>query len=151
CTLACTFPELFAGAFPVCGTNPPRGTAYLRHRLVDRVSIAIVTGKGDFNRDECEKWMHPYLREVGIRTQLWVVPAMKHDIPNPEVLDDVIGWLAADVERRQADLQSHPQLAWKADEAPDDTAWPDRLLDAARAELSHDERLWRGVAIVQWI
>ena len=45
----------------------------------------------------------------------------------------------------QADAEAHPQLAWGADEAPTGADWAGRLLDAARADLRVDRRIWRGV------
>src|SRR5258708_2819046 len=133
---------------PVCGTNPLKSFPYLRHRLVDRVSVAFVTGQGDFNRGEHDQWMAPYLKELGVRTQFWVVPGMGHDIPQAAIMEEVVAWLAADLNRRKEDARARPKLNLKFDEAFRGDAEADRLLTAARNEIQNKERLWQGFAIL---
>lgn len=151
CSIGFAFPEIFAGIMPVCGTNPLNGAAYLRHRLVDRVSVAFVTGQRDFNRSEHDVWMAPYLKELEIRTQFWVVPGMEHDIPQPGIMEEVVAWLAADLKRRREDAGSRPKLNPKFDEAFRGDAEADRLLAAAQSEIQEKQRLWQGVALMQGI
>lgn len=148
CSIGFAMPEIFAGIMPVCGTNPIKSMQYLRHRLVDRVSVAFVTGQKDFNRSEHDQWMAPYLKELDIRTQFWVVPGMGHDIPQGAVMEEVVGWLAADLKRRRTDAQTRPKLNLKFDEAFRDGAEADRLLAAARSELQDKDRLWQGVSLL---
>jgi predicted esterase len=151
CSIGFATREIFAGVMPVCGTNPLKSLPYLRHRLVDRVSVAFVTGQKDFNRSEHDVSMAPYLKELGIRTQFWVVPGMGHDIPPGAVMDEVVGWLAADLKRRREDTRTRPKLNLKFDEAFRDGAEAERLLAAARSETQDEDRLWQGVAILQGI
>jgi len=151
CSVGFSLPEVFAGVLPVCGTNPLKSLPYLRHRIVDRVSVAFVTGAGDFNRKENEEWMAPYLKELGIRTNLWVVPGMGHNIPHAGVMGEVVNWLAADLKRRQEDARSQPQLNLKFDEGLRGDAQADRLLAAARRDVEDKERVWKGVALLQAI
>jgi len=151
CTVGFAMPEIFAGIIPVCGTNPPGSLTYLRHRLVDRVSVAFVTGEQDFNRRENEVWMAPYVKELDVRSRLWIAPGTGHDIPGPALMEDVVAWLAADVRRRQEDARDRPLLNFKADEALRDDALADRLFEAAQNELKEKQRVWNGVAILHGI
>jgi dienelactone hydrolase len=151
CTIAFALPEYFGGVMPVCGTNPPPALTYLRHRVQDRLSVAFITGATDFNRRENEEYMEPYLRELGIRTKLWVVPKMGHGVPGPEVLAEAYRWLAEDLKRRRADAQAHPGLAVKADETPTATQQAERLLAAAEGDLKQADKVWRGVAFLQGV
>jgi hypothetical protein len=151
CSIGFALPEVFAGVIPVCGTNPPGPLSYLRHRLVDRVSVAFVTGEQDFNRRESEEWMAPYLIELGVRSKLWVAPGVAHDVPGPAVMDSVVAWLTADLQRRREDAQARPLLNLKADEAFRDDALANRLFEAARSEFKENERVWHGVAILHGI
>jgi poly(3-hydroxybutyrate) depolymerase len=148
CSIGFAFPELFAGVMPVCGTNPLKTYPYLRHRVADRVSVALVTGERDFNRSEHDQWMAPYLKELDVRTQFWVVPGMGHDIPNADVMDQVVAWLAADLKRRQEDAQARPGLNLKFNEAVRGDDEANRLLAAARSEVEDKQRLWQGFAIL---
>lgn len=151
CAIGFALPEIFAGVVPVCGINPPGGLTYLRHRLADRVSAAFVTGDKDFNRKENEEFMAPYLKEIGIRSKLWVAPNVGHAIPGPAVMDEVVAWLGADLKRRQEDAKVRPKLNVKSDEAFRGDEQADRLLDAAQGEFADKMRIWHGVAILQGI
>lgn len=151
CSIGFAMPEIFAGVMPVCGTNPPGGLTYLRHRLVDRVSVAFVTGEKDFNRKENEEWMAPYLKELGIRSKLWVAPGVAHAIPGPAVMEEAVAWLVADVKRRQEDSKARPKLNVNSDEAFAGNDQASRLFDAAQAEFGDKKRVWHGVAIMQGI
>ncbi|MBI3866642.1 MAG: hypothetical protein HY290_32575 [Planctomycetia bacterium] len=151
CSIGFALPDIFAGVIPVCGTNPIRTEPWLLHRLVDRTSVAFVTGERDKNRRETEVWMTPWLQDVDVRTRLWVVPGMGHDIPGPEVMNEVLAWLQDDLQRRQDDARLRPQLNLQFDEALRGDSQAERLLAAGREEIRHQERLWRGVAIFQGI
>jgi len=151
CAIGFALPEIFAGVMPVCGTNSPSGLTYLRHRLVDRVSVAFVTGEKDFNRKENEEWMAPYVQELGIRSKLWVAPGVAHAIPGPAVMEEAVNWLAADLKRRQEDRKLRPKLNLNADEAFAGGDQATRLFDAAQAEFGDKKRIWHGVALMQGI
>jgi dienelactone hydrolase len=151
CTIAFSLPEYFAGAAPLCGTNPLPSLTYLRHRIQDRFSVAFVTGEKDFNRKENEAYLYPQFDELGIRAKLWVVPKLGHAVPPPQTLAAVYAWLAGDVKRRRADAEERSALAVAPDEAPDGPAQAARLLKAAKAELRRPEHTWRGVVLLQGV
>jgi hypothetical protein len=151
CTIGYALPEYFGGVVPVCGTNPPTALASLRHRLQDRLSAALVTGEKDFNRKENEEYMGPYLKELGVRSRVWVVPGMGHAMPGPDVLAAVYAWLEEDLPRRRADAEAHPDLAVKADQTPTPAQQAERQLAAAEADLKQQGRVWRGVALLQGV
>jgi predicted esterase len=149
CTIGFALPECFGGVVPICGTNPLPRLTYLQHRLVDRLSVAFVTGTGDMNRSENEDWMYPLFQDVGVRSKLWVVPKLGHGIPAPDVLAEVRDWLAEDLKRRQADAKARPGLALAPDEAPGAEKQAKGLLEAAQADLKDPARTWRGTALLQ--
>jgi pimeloyl-ACP methyl ester carboxylesterase len=149
CALAFSLPEVFAGAMPVCGTNPLTPPTYLRHRLQDRASVAFITGETDFNRKENEVYMHPWFEELSIRSRLWVVPKLGHGIPSEGVMAEVYAWLKEDLPRRRKDAQLRPLLVLKPDETPDAKEQAKRLVAAAEMELKHNDRIWFGVTLLQ--
>jgi hypothetical protein len=151
CTIAFALPEFFGGVVPVCGTNPLPSVTYLRHRAVDRLSVAFVTGEKDFNRKENEVYMQPQLHDLGVRTRLWVVPKLGHAVPSAPVLAEVYAWLKDDLKRRREDAKAQPGLAVAPDEAPTGVQQAGRLLETAEAELKKAERTWRGVALLQGV
>ncbi len=84
--------------------------------------MAFITGEKDFNRKENEEYMFPWLEELGVRTKLWVVPKMGHEIPPSKILAEVYAWLADDLKRRRADVKARPGLGVK----PEDGPWRER-------------------------
>jgi len=150
CTIGFHLPEHFAGVLPIGGTNPLPRLDYLRHRLADRQSVALVTGEKDFNRVEHDQFLGPLLQELGIRSRVWVVPGLGHAVPEAKVLDEVVRWLDEDQKRRRDDARDRPDFAALASEdaAAGRAA---QLLKAAREELKQDNRVWRGVTLLQGV
>jgi PDZ domain len=151
CTIGFALPEYFGGVVPICGTNPLNRLDYLVQRVHDRLSVAFVTGSGDFNRAENEDYMMPLFQDLGIRERLWVVPKLGHGVPGPQVLTAVSDWLAEDLKRRQADARAHPGLAVTPDEVLTPGQQAARLLETAEAELKHPESTWRGAAMLRGV
>jgi hypothetical protein len=151
CAIGLALPEWFGGIIPVCGTNPLPAHTYLRHRATDRLSLSFVTGEKDFNRAENEVYMYPWFQELNIRSKLWVVPGLGHDVPSASVMAEVYAWLEADLSRRRADVKARPRLAMTASETPTPVQQAQRCLEAAEAELKQADRVWRGVALLQGI
>ncbi len=151
CTIAFALPECFGGVVPVCGTNPLNSLDYLRHRVEDRLSVALVTGETDFNRTELEGYMYPLLRSLGVRARLWVAPKTGHAMPPPAMLREVVAWLHEGLKHRQAEAHEHPPLAVGPTEVPTPGQYAARYVQAAEAELQHPERTWRGAALLQGV
>ncbi len=151
CTIGFLLPEYFGGVVPICGTNPLPELTYLRHCVRRRLSIAFVTGSGDFNRKENEDYMAPLFHDLGVRSRLWVVPKLGHAIPSSTVLAEVYAWLAEDLPRRREEVKARPGLAVSPDEAPRGERQAARLLETAEAALRAPDRTWEGVALLQGI
>jgi predicted esterase len=151
CSIGFALPEYFGGVIPICGTNPIAQHSYLYHRILDRLSVAFVTGENDFNRKENEEYMYPWFTELGIRSKLWVAPKLGHGIPSDKSLSEAVEWIADDLKRRQQDAKDHPQLVVKADEAPTPAELAGKLLEAGEAELKSPEHTWRGVVLLQGV
>ena len=149
CAIGFALPEYFSGIIPVCGTNPLNKLDYLRHRVQDRLSVALVTGEKDFNRAENEKLMLPLLRDLGVRCRLWTVAKMGHAVPGPAVLGAVLKWVDGDRGRRQQDARQYPSLSCPPEDSLTPKRLAARLLKAAEADLKEDERVWRGVALLR--
>lgn len=151
CAIGFALPEYFGGVIPVCGTNPLNRLDYLRHRVAERLSVAFVTGVSDFNRRENEEYMAPFFKDLDIRSKLWIVPNLGHDVPGPSVLNEVIFWLAEDLKRRRADGKDRPGLVASADGVASDAQQAGKHLDAARADLRQPDRVFRSVVLLQGV
>lgn len=108
CAVAFSLPEYFGGVVPVCAAGDLRTEPWLRHRVIDRLSVAHVTGETDFNRGEVERFRGPVLADVGVRSRVWVVPGLGHATPKTDVCREVFEWLEAGVERRRAWSEKYP-------------------------------------------
>ncbi len=149
CAIAFALPEYFGGIIPVCAGGDLREESWLRHRLIDRVSAALVTGESDFNRGEVERWKGGMWKDVGIRTRVWVQPKMGHAMPPPTTLTEVVKWLDEDAPRRAAAAKKSPASRAAADAAPT----RDELAKAVFAEgkelLGAKATQYRGLMLVK--
>src|SRR5262249_51756422 len=117
-------------------------------RAQDRLSVALVTGSKDPRRPELEEYTDPYLRAMGIRTRLWVVPGLGHAVPGTELLAEARAWLGDDLRRRQADTQARPIPAGNRPAPAREGAL---LVERAEAELRQPDKAWRAVALLQGV
>lgn len=93
CHIAFALPEYFGGVIPVCAAGDLRDESWLRRRCIDRLSVALVTGDGDFNRGEVERFRGPMLQDVGVRTRVWVPAGLGHALPKADTITEVLEWL----------------------------------------------------------
>jgi hypothetical protein len=146
CTIAFALPEFFGGVLALGAANPPHHLDYLRHVAEDRLSVALVTGETDSNRRESELLWAPLFQETGIRSRLWVVPKLGHEMPPEAVLSAVYTWLEEDLPRRRHEAKVRLGQAASPDEFLTDHDRAERLLQTARIEMSHPDRVYRAAA-----
>ncbi|MGE3806497.1 MAG: hypothetical protein AB7K24_17660 [Gemmataceae bacterium] len=108
CGIAFALPELFGGVIGVCASGNLRDEPYLRHRVMERLNVAFLTGENDFNRGEVERFRTPMLEGVGVEAKSWVFPGMGHAIPNAAQLQEVVDWLDQGVKKRQELAKKFP-------------------------------------------
>lgn len=98
--LAVDYPDVFAGGYPIIGV-----TAYMQIRLettpglfvpmypppsddmlrrAKRQPFVIMTGSGDFNREECRLTAEAYEREGFRELHFLDIDGMGHEMPSPE-------------------------------------------------------------------
>ena len=151
CGIAFALPEYFGGVLPICASGDLREEQWLRFRIADRLSAALVTGETDFNRGELERWKGPLWKDLGIRTKVWVQPKMGHGLPPTATLSEAIAWLDQGVDAR-AKL-AKKALASRA--SPDSEPRRD---EAAKALFKEGEELlgakgtlYRGLMLVKGV
>jgi hypothetical protein len=151
CAAAFSLPEYFGGVIAVSGGAAPFRLDYLRHRAIDRLSVAVVAGENASRRSVVERSFFPLLQELGIRSKLWLPPRTGHELPPPATVAEVQAWLAGDLERRRNDARDHPRLTVGPDEVLTRRAWAERLVAEAEAEMSKPERLGRAAALLHGV
>ncbi len=149
CGIAFALPEYFGGVIGVCAAERLRDESWLRQRAADRLSVALVTGEHDFNRNELELLRGPLLSEVGVRAKVWNVPQMGHAIPNAQVFADVLKWLDEGAADRGRKARQWPAMRVGGNSVPSRTGWADLLLKEARTRLQKPVTLYSGLMQLQ--
>jgi pimeloyl-ACP methyl ester carboxylesterase len=151
CAVAFALPEYFGGVVPICGSERLRSESWLRQRVVDRLSVALVTGDDDFNRGELERYRGPLLKEVGVRTKVWTVSKLGHGIPAGDQLSAVFSWLDDAVADRRRLAKQWPAMRIAGNAAPSRTEWAEALFNEAQKRLKKPATLFSGLMLLQGI
>lgn len=151
CAIAFALPELFGGVMPVCAGGELREEPWLRHRLIERLSVAFVTGTEDFNRGEVERFRGPMFDGMGIRTKVTVVPRLGHGIPDSKAFGPVLEWLDAGAADRRKLAEKHPASRIQADSTPTRNEAATALLDEGRARLKQRATQFSGLMQLQGV
>ena len=151
CGIAFALPELFGGVIPVCASGDLRDEPWLRHRVIDRLSVAMITGTGDFNRGETERFRGPMLTDVGVRTKVTVVENLGHGIPDGKTFANVIEWLDAGAADRRKFAAKHPASRIGPDATPTRDEWAKSLLAEGQSRLKEPKTLYSGLMQLQGV
>ena len=120
-----------------------------RQRVADHLSVALVTGERDFNRNELELLRGPLLADVGVRTKVWTVPQMGHAIPDAEVFAAVLKWLKEGAADRGRKARQWPAMRLGGSSIPSRTGQADQLFKEARLRLQKPATLYSGLMQLQ--
>ena len=151
CAVAFALPEYFGGVVPVCGAERLRDESWLRQRVVDRLSVALITGETDFNRSEIERYRGPMLTDVGVRTKVWMVPKLGHGIPGEQHLAAALAWLDAGAADRGKKAKAWPAMRVSGADAPSRAEWAEALLTEAKKRLATPATLYAGLMQLQGV
>lgn len=143
CAMAFALPEYFGGVIPVCAGGELRQESWLRQRVIDRLSVAQLTGENDFNRGEVERMHQTRHTGVGVRCRTWVVDGLGHSIPDSDVFAEAFAWLEDDLRRRRKLAEERP--ASRITDAPSRTEWATRLLAEAKSRLTQRDQVYAGL------
>ena len=150
CGIGYALPEYFGGTIPVCAVNDVRDETWLRHRVKDRLSLALITGESDFNRAEVERLWGPIFRDSGIRTRVFLSPKMGHAIPPAKEMTAVVAWLDEDVKRRR-DLAKEFPTSRAGDEPMTREALAEAFLSEGKKRLNDPDQLFPGLMQIQGV
>ncbi len=151
CVVGFALPELLGGVMPLCAGGELRDEPWLRHRAIDRLSVALVTGTGDFNKGEVERLRGPFLKEVGVRTRVWTQQGLGHGLPSDKTLLEALRWLDEGVAKRAALAKAHPATRAAANTAADREAHARSLLDEGKRRLSAPATLYSGLMLLKGV
>jgi pimeloyl-ACP methyl ester carboxylesterase len=147
--VAFALPEYFGGVIPVCAAGDLREEPWLRHRITDRLSAALVTGADDFNRGEVERWKGTMWPGIGVRTKVWVEPDYGHSMPPAATFAAVLKWLDDDAPRRAALAKKYPTTRATPDGALTREQGAKAIFDEGKALLSDKATMHRGLMLLK--
>lgn len=145
CGIVFALPEYFGGVVPVCGAEKLRDDSWLRQRVTDRISVALVTGETDFNRAEVENLRETMLTTVGVRTKRWTVPGMGHGVPDANTLGPAFAWLEEGAVDRKRKATLYPAMRIGGDTVLSREQWADTLLKEAKLRLQKPATTYSGL------
>jgi hypothetical protein len=151
CGIVFGLPEYFGGVIPVCGAEKLREESWLRQRVTDRISVALVTGENDFNRAELERFREPMFAEVGVRVKRWTVPGLGHGVPDAQTLGPVFAWLEEGAAERKRKATQWPAMWLGGPRVPNRMEWADALLEEAKIRLEKPSTTYSGLMQLQGI
>jgi hypothetical protein len=149
CAVAFAMPECFGGVMPVCAGGDLRDEPWLRQRVIDRLSVALMTGDGDFNRAEVERLRGPYLQAVGVRTRWWEQAGLGHGVPGEKQLTEALKWLDEGADARRKLAKDYPAARLDGDAAPSRADLAKGLLAEGKKRLEAKETLYGGLMLLQ--
>ena len=145
CAIGFALPELFGGVIPICAGGDLRSESWLRQRVIDRLSVAHITGERDFNRGEVERFRGPMLKAVGVRAKVWTVTKMGHSVPKGKTWDAVFDWLESDVKQRREFAKKYPASRIAGDQALSREEWSKQLFAEATRRLKKPKTVYTGL------
>lgn len=151
CVIGFALPEYFGGVLPLCAGGELRDEPWLRHRAIDRLSAALVTGTSDFNRGEVERWKGPLWRDAGVRTRVWVQTDLGHAVPGAATVAEAVAWLEEDRPRRAALAKRHPASRADASGAADPKEAAEALFAEAKGKLADPKTLHAGLMLAKGV
>ncbi|MCE9524806.1 MAG: hypothetical protein K8R36_01980 [Planctomycetales bacterium] len=151
CAIGFSLPEYFGGVIPVCAAGDLRDESWLRQRVIDRLSVAHLTGETDFNRGEVERFRGAMLAFVGVRSKVWVAPKMGHAIPATSMFEEAIVWLDAALPIRRKLAKDYPASRASKSDAPARDELARQLLAEGKLRLGTKAKTYSGLMQVKGV
>lgn len=135
CDLAYAYPEFIGGVIAVSGASPLRQEPWMRDRVRDRLSVALVCGEIDPARREMETLRVPSLQENDIRHRLWKLPRLGGMVPPPMMLEEIVVWLESTRAARRALGMRYTPARMAEGMMPPPDVWAQGVVDEAKVRL----------------
>jgi hypothetical protein len=148
CAIGFALPEYFGGILSVAAGGELRDEPWLRHRAIDRLSVALVTGESDFNRGEVERWRGPFWKEIGIRTRAWTFDT-GHALPPAAGIAEALRWLDEAKEKRAALAKQFPSTRATPAGAPSREEAAKALLTEGKEKVKKRPTLHAGLMLLK--
>jgi hypothetical protein len=145
-------PEACAGVLPICGSYSLREEPWVRVRVAERLSVALLEGETDWLRAESEREYLPIMNAYQVRAKLITYPG-GHTTPPANVLRDAFLWVEAGLEQRRKLAERFPFSSmahpWTVEE------WSNGLVDEGTARLATHASASYGIlqlrgAVLRW-
>lgn len=151
CAIGFSLPEYFGGVIPVCAAGDLRDETWLQQRVIDRLSVAHLTGENDFNRGEVERFRGPMLAAVGVRSKVWVAPKSGHAIPAVPHFAEAVAWLEEGLPARRRLAKALPASRVSLTDSPTRDEWAGQLLAEGKSRLANKDQNYSGLMLIKGV
>ncbi len=151
CAIGFSLPEYFGGVIPVCAAGDLRDETWLQQRVIDRLSVAHLTGENDFNRGEVERFRGPMLAAVGVRSKVWVAPKSGHAIPAVPHFAEAVAWLEEGLTARRRLAKAFPASRVSLTDSPTRDEWAGQLLAEGKSRLANKDQNYSGLMLIKGV
>jgi predicted esterase len=145
-----TWPEFVGGALAIGGSSGIRQEPWVRERIKERLSLAMITGENDPARLLMET-RFKNLRDAGMRTRLWTVPRMGHGMPPTVLLEQAYLWLESGVPERQFLAIKYPTSKIVAGVVPSPEEWAAGLVEEAKIRMREEKTKESGLLLLEGV
>ena len=145
CAIGFSLPEYFGGVIPVCAAGDLRDETWLQQRVIDRLSVAHLTGESDFNRGEVERFRGPLLAAVGGRSKVFLAPKSGHAIPPAALVSEAVRWLDSGVDARRKLAKEYPASRVAGDSSPSREELAAAILKEGKSRVAQKKTTWSGL------
>ena len=149
CRTAFALPEYVGGVAAIGYAPRPPEDPWLRLRMRDRLSLAIIVGE----REPASAWAAdleaPRFAELGVRTDVNELRRWGHRMPGAAVMEEAFRWLEKDVERRRALAARFPAASDGVGRSRDE--WAAAALEEADQRLATLDSLDSGLVALEAI
>lgn len=151
CAIGFSLPEYFGGVISVCAAGDLRDETWLQQRVIDRLSVAHLTGENDFNRGEVERFRGPMLAAVGVRSKVWVAPKSGHALPALPHFAEAVAWLDEGLTARRRFAKAFPASRVSLTDSPTRDAWAGQLLAEGKSRLANKDQNYSGLMLMKGV
>jgi hypothetical protein len=148
--MAYSFPEFVGGVVAIGSASSLRAEPWMRDRVRQRLSVALIGGQLDPARHELERVRAKVLEESDIPHKLVVVPNMAAGLPPAAVLDQTIAWLESSRAKRVQLAGRFPPTRLVGPGMPSAEEWSHSLVEEGKARLNLN-RTDEGLSLLEGV
>ena len=149
--IAYGYPEFVGGVVAIGKATSLRAEPFMRDRVRERLSIALLAGQGDPDRHELERVRAKVLEQSDMTYKFTLVPQLPaNTLPPPLVLDGTMAWLESNRAKRAQWAGRFPPTRIVGPGTPSPEDWAAALVEEGKFRLQHN-RTDEGISLLEGV